>query len=167
MDELYQYLHTFSQGCRLSQQDKQHLPGLFEQIYSVLDTRPFPDKVKLATGITAKGATGRIALNAYLLLLARKAYGLEFMKQDKRLEARSQQLAFNIMRSNFTHGDPKGIYCCPTCTLSVFPLYCTHAFPWFDCDLCKHNVLGAYENRTSVFTRTFNQGYADWAMSFV
>ncbi len=167
MDQLYEYLNRFSQGGRLPREDKRQLPKLFDQGFALLDSPSFPKDFKLASGIIARGATGSIALNAYLLLLARKAYGKDYMKQDSRLGHWAQYLALHIMRANFTHGAMKGIYCCPTCTLSVFPLYCTHAFKWFDCELLKKNTLIAYENHTSVFSRQFNQGYADWAMRFV
>jgi len=166
MDELYRYLDRLSQGRRLSLEDRRALPDLFDRGFTLLESSSFPKNFKLASGIIARGATGKTALNAYLLLLARKAYGTDYMKQDTRMHNHAQYLALHIMRANFTHGTPKGIYCCPTCTLSVFPLYCIHAFKWFDCDLLKKNVLEAYENHTSVFSRKFNEGYGDWAMRF-
>jgi hypothetical protein len=168
MKELYQYLDRVSRGDRLSQEGKRRLPDLFEQIYSLLDSRSFPKDFRLASGAIARGATGRIALNAYLLLLARKAFGKDYVytQRDKRLNYWALYLEFHIMRNHFGGWGEKGIYCCPTCTLSVFPLYCVDAFRWFDCDLLKQNVLKSYRSRSSVFARQFSQSYADWAMRF-
>lgn len=166
MNQLYRYLDQVSLGIRLTKQDKQRLLVLFEKMYSLLDSESFPQDFKLATGIKARGATGRIALNAYLLLLARKAFGKNYTNRDDRLFYWAMYLGYHIMRSNFQGWHEKGIYCCPTCTLSVFPLYCVDAFRGFDSELLKKNVIKAYKKNKSVFSRRYNKGYAEWAMRF-
>lgn len=167
MDKLYNYLERVSLGRRLSRDDKAELQTLFEDIYPTLESHKTPDRFRLASGEIAKGATGRTALNAYLLLLARKSLGKDYIRTDPRLDRWAHHLAFGIMRSNFIHDHPRGVYCCGTCTLSVLPLYLTNAFHWFDCGELADNVLTAFDRSQSVFSRKPSPNYADWAMRFV
>ena len=167
MDRLYDYLDTVSQGGRLTRGDKNELSALFEDIYPILETGKAPAKFRLVTDELARGATGRTALTAYLLLLARKSFGKEYARKDPRLQRWSQHTAFHIMRSNFVLNQPKGVYCCVTCTLSVLPLYATDAFHWLECDALTENVLSLLEKKQSVFKHKYSQKYADWALRFV
>jgi hypothetical protein len=166
MERLHELLEAVSTGSRLSRSDKEAVPELLDRMYPLLESGRSPPGFRLASGEVARGATGRIALNAYLLLLARKAFGRDYTRSDRRLHYWNMHLGFHIMRSHFGGWSEKGIYCCATCTLSVFPLYCTRAFGAFDCDLLKQNVLAALTDRTGPFSRKFSPRYAEWAMRF-
>ena len=166
MEQLHGLLNELSKRSRLSRSEKQAVAEWCEEVYPALDSGRNPEGFRLASGELARGATGRIALNAYLLLLARKAFGRDYTKRDRRLAYWNMYLGFHIMRSHFGGWSEKGIYCCATCTLSVLPLYCTHAFGAFDCELLKRNVLKALSERTGPFSHKFSPKYAQWAMSF-
>jgi hypothetical protein len=71
---------------------------------------------------------------------------------------------FWVMRHAFNSEDPKGVFCCPPCTLSLLPLYATSSFRWVDCSELKSNVLDAFERRESVFKRSYPEAYAQWAV---
>ena len=118
-------------------------PALLDEMHGLLTSARNPPGFRLATGELAKGATGRSALTAYMLLLGRLAMGARYTRRDPRLSDLNYRLAFNIMHSNFGGWTEKGLYCCATCTLSMLPLYCTHAFEVFDCDLLRDNVVRA------------------------
>jgi hypothetical protein len=166
MEELYNLLELAASGNRFTQKDKDLAFPLFDGMYELLESRKNPPGFKLASGEVAKGATGRIALNAYFLLLGRKVLGQRYAKIDKRFAYWNMYLGYHIMRSNFGGWTEKGIYCCSTCTLSVFPLYCIDAFPDLDCQLLKNNVLNYYLNKKGGFKRNNSRKYADWAMRF-
>ena len=166
MKDLYGLLDLAASGRRFSRSDKDLAIPLFEEMYQLLETGKNPSGFKLASGELAKGATGRIALNAYFLLLGRKVFGVRYTRHDNRFFYWHMFLAYHIMRSNFGGWSEKGIYCCSTCTLSVFPLYCTQAFTDLDCELMKNNVLDHYHNRKGKFQGHFSRKYAEWAMRF-
>jgi len=130
-------------------------------------TRQNPPDFRLASRELAKGATGRVALHAYFLLLGRLALGKDYTRLDERMAYWNMTLGYDIMLGHFKNQTEKGLYCCSTCTLSVLPLYCTHAFSAFDCKTLKNNVIDAISNREWRFTGNYSKKYAQWAMQFV
>lgn len=166
MEQLYCLLDKAASGKRFSRGDKDMALSLFGEMHALLESRRNPSYFLLASGERAKGATGRIALNAYFLLLGRLALGRNYARTDERMGYWNMYLGFQIMRSNFGGRSEKGLYCCATCTLSVFPLYCTHAFDSFDCDLLKANVLEALSKGTGRFACKYSKKYEQWAIRF-
>ncbi len=167
MDLLYELLAKASDGRSFSPSDKQATAATLDRMYPLLEARRNPPGFRLATGSLATGATGRVALNAYFLLLGRKALGVDYTKRDPRMAYWSTQLAFHIVLGNFNGRFEKGLYCCSTCTLSVLPLYCVGAFDMFDCGALKENVVDALAHGRPPFARPYNRRYADWALKFV
>jgi hypothetical protein len=168
MDELYGYLNTLAAGKRLSPADKAAVPPLLDAMYALLEARRNPPGFRLASGEVAKGATGRIALNAYFLLLGRAAYGKDYARKDERFQYWQLYLGFYIMHGHFL-GKVKtqGLYCCATCTLSMLPLYCMKVFPAFDNDQLKANVLKTLKQGSWPFGTKYSRKYEAWVRQFV
>jgi hypothetical protein len=166
MDQIYSLLDIAASKHRFSPAEKEAAAECFEEMYALLETHHNPPGFRLATGEIAKGATGRTALNAYFLLLGRLALGKDYARHDKRFTYWNMRLEYGIMRSNFIGQAERGLYCCPTCTLSVFPLYCISAFDRFDSDLLKQNVVEAYTKKAWRFGSNYSKTYADWVMQF-
>jgi hypothetical protein len=167
LERIPNYLDTVAKGKNFSAADKVDLEAIFLEIYGILEEGKIPTGFRLATGEVAKGATGRTALKAYLLLLARKVYGSDYFRHDQEINKWSMDLAFWIMRSNFTQNQPKGVFCCWTCTLSVLPLYAHKVFPWIPCDELQKNVISLISSRESVFKRKISDRYVAWSLQFV
>jgi hypothetical protein len=87
-------------------------------------------RLRHPAGFTISGAVVRTFVSASLVLAGRHALGRDFAKKSAYFEAIARDIAFGVMRSHFVHGDPKGAYCCPQCTLAVYPLYEARALPW-------------------------------------
>ncbi len=124
MDEMYRLLDKAASGQRFNTEDKESAIELFDVMRNLLESHQNPKDFKLGSGQIATGATGRIALNAYYQLLGRFTYGKKFTRINKSLAYWNMYLGYNIMRGYFDGRREKGFYCCSTCTLSVFPLYC-------------------------------------------
>ncbi len=107
------------------------------------------------------------AIKCHCLLLARTVHGSEFVKVQSEYEALAQDLLFWVMRHNFNTGNPKGVFCCPACTISLLPLYALGCFRWVDCNELKSGVLDAMTRRQSVFSGEYPKAYAQWAKRFV
>jgi hypothetical protein len=107
------------------------------------------------------------AIKCYCILLARKVHGSGFVKVESEYEALAKDLLFWVMRHNFNTADPKGVFCCPACTISLLPLYALGCFRWVDCSELKSSVMDAMERRQSVFSGDYPKAYAQWAKGFV
>lgn len=86
---------------------------------------------ELAVWIQGIGEGERMtALRWQCLLVARVAFGAGFVAADARNEALAKDVLFWVMRHSFHSSDPKGVFCCPACTLSLLPLYAGSWFRW-------------------------------------
>jgi hypothetical protein len=124
-----------------------------------------PSRLRLPTGEFLSDATRMTALKCQCLFLARSVFGANYVKANEVYEHLAKDVWFWVMRHAFNSGDPKGIFCCPACNLSLLPLYAASCFRWVNCDELKSNVLGALQEDTSVFARAYPKAYAQWAMS--
>jgi hypothetical protein len=167
MEGLQGLLETAAGRRRFGRGDKELASSLFGEMHSLLESGKNPPGFRLATGELAKGATGRTALKSYFLLLGRLTLGRDYARMDRRMGYWNMNLGFYIMRSSFHAGHVKGFYCCPTCTISVLPLYCLRAFDAFDCDELRDNVVRMMENGEGRFQARYSRRYADWALRFV
>jgi hypothetical protein len=132
-----------------------------------LDPRTAPRRLKLPTGEVLADATRMTALKCHCLLLARKVHGTDYVKADPEYETLAKYLLFWVMRHNFKTGDPKGIFCCPPCTLSLLPLYALGCCRWVDCNELNREILSALAKRRAVFRAAYPKTYARWAVGFV
>src|SRR5262245_44607207 len=121
--------------------------------------------METANGRVLGDATRMTALKCQCLLLARIAFGVNYPKANLEYERLAKDVLFWVMRHGFNSEDPKGVFCCPACTLSLLPLYATSCFRWVDCEELTSNVLTALKEGTSVFARTHPKAYAQWTLS--
>ena len=132
-----------------------------------INSKTAPKRVKWPTSESLGDATRMTAIKCQCLLLARKVSGSGFVKVQPEYEALAKDLLSWVMRHNFNAGDPKGVFCCPACTISLLPLYALGCFRWVDSDQLKSSVVEAMERRQSVFSGDYPKAYAEWAMGFV
>jgi len=144
------------------QQLAEELPAFIHQLRP--DTAP--KKWKLPTGDSLSNATRMTALKCACLLLARTAFGVNYVKADPAYEQLAMDVLFWVMRHGFNSKDPKGVFCCPTCTLSLLPIYSMPCFRWVDCAELEANVLDALGRGDSVFRSSYPAAYAQWAVKF-
>src|SRR5262249_14371818 len=105
------------------------------------------------------------ALKCQCLLLARNVGGANYGKANKEYESLAKDVLFFVMRHAFNSGDPKGIFCCSACTLSLLPLYAAGCFRWVNCNELASNVLKSLKDCTSVFAGAYPNAYAQWAVN--
>src|SRR5215471_6438806 len=132
-----------------------------------IDPKTAPKRLKLPTGESLGDATRITAIKCQCLLLARKVHGSGFVKAASEYEALAKDLLFWVMRHNFNTDDPKGVFCCPPCTISVLPLYALGCFRWVDCNELESAVVDAMARRQSVFSVNYPKAYAEWAKGFL
>ena len=137
------------------------LPGFIRDLKS----GSAPSRLRLPTGESLSNATRMTALKCQCLFLARSAFGANYLKANEEYERLAKDVLFWVMRHAFNSSDPKGIFCCSACTISLLPLYAASCFRWVNCDELTSNVLRALKEGTSVFARAHPKGYAQWAVS--
>ncbi len=163
--ELNAYMIHIGEGKKLSGADKKtikaELPGLIEKI----QVRAVPDKISLPSGDKIGSASRITALKCHAILLARKAFGKNYIKEDPAFESLAQDILFFVMRGHFNGGGVKGEFCCPSCTLSLLPLYETDCFKWVSCGELAENVKKSLKNKRSIFSGKYSEKYMLWASS--
>ena len=165
-EELREWMIALGAKEKLSPEVRQRVSRELPSFVRDIDPKTAPKRFKLPTGESLADAT-RTAIKCHCLLLARKVHGSEFVKVQSEYEALSKDLLFWVMRHHFNTGDPKGVFCCPTCTISLLPPYALSCFRWVDCNELKSAVLDAMLRRQSVFSGEYPKAYAQWATRFV
>lgn len=164
-DDLAQWTNQLGTREKLTAAAKRRINAELPEFIRDLNSASAPSRLRLPTGESLSNATRMTALKCQCLFLARSAFGVNYVKADEGYELLAKDVLFWVMRYAFNSGDPKGIFCCPTCTLSLLPLYASSCFRWVDCDELASNVLTALKEGTSVFARTYPRAYAEWAVS--
>jgi hypothetical protein len=166
-EELSEWTIALGAREKLSSEVRQRVARELPSFVRDIDPKTAPKRLKLPTGESSTNATRMTAIKCHCLLLARKVHGSEFVKVQSEYEALAKDLLFWVMRHNFNTGDPKGVFCCPACTISLLPLYALRCFRWVDCNELKSAVLDAMTRRQSVFSGEYPEAYAQWAKGFV
>lgn len=164
-DDLADWTKQLGAGEKLTAATKKRIQAELPAFIRALTPASAPAKLRLPTGEVLTNATRMTALKCHCLLLARRVFGAEYVKADAAYEHLAKDVLFWVMRNAFKSSDPKGIFCCPPCTLSLLPLYATSSFRWVDCKELTANVLNALEERRSVFARSYPKAYAEWAVN--
>jgi len=166
-EELSEWTITLGAKEKLSPEVRQRVSHELPSFVRDIDPKTAPKRFTLPTGESLADATRMTAIKCHCLLLARKVHGAGFVRVDSEYEALAKDLLFWVMRHNFNTGDPKGVFCCPACTISLLPLYALGCFRWVDCNELKTAVVGAMARRQFVFSGDYPKAYAQWAMRFV
>jgi hypothetical protein len=165
--ELSEWMIALGVKEKLSSEVRQRVLRELPSFIRDIDPKTAPKRLKLPTGESLANATRMTAIKCHCLLLARKVHGSGFVKVASEYEALAKDLLFWVMRHNFNTGDPKGVFCCPACTISLLPLYALGCFRWVDCNELKSAVVDAMARRQSVFSGDYSKTYAHWAKGFV
>jgi hypothetical protein len=165
--ELGEWTIALSAKERLSPEVRDRVSRELPSFIRDIDPKTAPKRLKLPTGESLADATRMTAIKCHSLLLARKVHGSGFFKVASEYETLAKDLLFWVMRHNFNTGDPKGVFCCPACTISLLPLYALGCFRWVDCNELKSAVVEAMLRRQSVFSGDYPKAYAQWARGFV
>lgn len=163
-EDLGRWTAQLGAGEKLSAAEKKRIEAELPAFIRDLSPKSAPARLRLPTGESLGDATRMTALKCQCLFLARSAFGPNYAKADEEYERLAKDVLFGVMRHAFNSDDPKGIFCCPSCTLSLLPLYAASCFRWVDCEELKSNVLTALNDGASVFARAYPKAYAQWAV---
>jgi hypothetical protein len=157
-EELNEWTIMLGAKTKLSSDVRQRVSRELPSFVRDIDPKTAPKRYKLPTGESLGDATRMTAIKCHCLLLARKVHGSGFVKIESSYEALARDLLFRVMRHNFNTGGPKGVFCCPPCTISLLPLYALGCFRWVNCDELKSAVVDAMVRRQSVFNSDYPRG---------
>jgi len=143
-EDLREWTMTLGAKKQLSSEVRRRVARELPSFVRDIDPKIAPKRLKLPTGESLGDATRMTAIKCHCLLLARKVHGSGFFKVEPEYEALAKDLLFWVMRHNFNTGDPKGVFCCPACTISLLPLYALGCFRWVDCNELKSAVVDAW-----------------------
>ena len=163
-DDLGQWTNQLGASEKLTAAAKRQIEADLPEFIRDLNPASAPSRLRLPTDEFLSNATRMTALKCQCLFLARSAFGANYVKVHEEYAHLAKDVLFWVMRHAFNSRDPKGIFCCPSCTLSLLPLYAASCFRWVDCDELTSNVLGALKEGTSVFARAYPKAYAQWAV---
>ena len=163
--DLGQWTNQLGAGKKLTAAAKRRIAAELPAFIRDLSPSSAPPRLRLPSGEALSNATRMTALKCQCLFLARSAFGANYIRGNEEYEYLARDILFWVMRHAFNSGDPKGVFCCPACTLSLLPLYAASCFRWVDCGELASNVLSALNEGTSVFARAYPKAYAKWAVS--
>jgi hypothetical protein len=163
-DDLGQWTNQLGASEKLTATTRKRIEAELPRFIRDLNSTSAPSRLRLPTGESLSNATRMTALKCQCLFLARSVFGANYVKADEEYERLAKDVLFWVMRYAFNSGDPNGVFCCPSCTLSLLPLYAASCFRWVDCDELTSNVLRALKEGTSVFAGTYSKAYAQWAV---
>jgi hypothetical protein len=163
-DDLGQWTNQLGASEKLTAATKTQIEAELPEFIRDLSPASAPSRLRLPTGEFLSNATRMTALKCQCLFLARSAFGANYAKAHEEYAHLAKDVLFWVMRHAFNSGDPKGIFCCPPCTLSLLPLYAASCFRWVNCDELTSNVLGALKEGRSVFAGAYPKAYAQWAV---
>src|SRR5689334_2539736 len=122
-DDLSHWINQLGAGDKFKPPVKKRIDTELPNFIRELNPASAPAKLRLPTGETLGNATRMTTLKCQCLLLARVTFGTNYVKADEEYERLAKDVLFWVMRHAFNSADPKGIFCCPPCTLSLLPLY--------------------------------------------
>jgi len=122
-----------------------------------------PATVRHPAGFRVSGASVGTFLRSALLIAGQKALGRR-CGGDEFYERVEKDLAFGIMRSHFHNQYPKGVHCCPQCTLAVIPVLDAGAIRYFDCRELSRAVRLLVRKRKWRFARRVDPRMVAWAL---
>jgi hypothetical protein len=131
-DDLGQWTIQLGAGEKLTSAEKKRIEAELPGFIRDLSRASAPARLRLPTGESLSNATRMTALKCQSLLLARSAFGANYVRANDEYKRLAKDVLFWVMRYAFISNDPKGVFCCPPCTLSLLPLYAASCFRWVD-----------------------------------
>lgn len=149
---------------RLSADDKRFVRTIVPAELEGFPEVKLPTQASHPAGFTLTGGPLRTLLSAVLLLSAQRVLGPRYGTHSSFYDRVERHLAFEIMRSHFHRGFPKGTHCCPPCTLAVYTVLQARAIRYFDCRELAGPVRELIELRQWRFATYSNPRMAGWAL---
>ena len=149
---------------KLTQDEKIFVSDVVLEELSEFPRISVPDRVRHPGGFSISGRPVVTLLGSALLLSAQGALGKRYADRSQFYGRVEEKLAFEIMRSHFHLGYPKGAHCCGQCTLAVYPVLRAEAIRWFDCRNLATAVRQIIETRSWRFSKSTNPKMVEWAL---
>jgi hypothetical protein len=147
----------------LSRADRELVHGKLPVSLASFPRLKLPNSIRHPGGFTVSGAPVGTFLRSALLIAGQKSLGRRFAGHAF-YEQVERDLAFNIMRSHFHHGYPKGTHCCVQCTLAVYPVLKAGAIRYFDCAPLAAEVRRLVRARQWRFVQHANASMVRWSL---
>ena len=162
LDQLWNVADRARTGARVSQEDsvfvRTELPAMLSE-YPQLN---LPKQTRHPAGFTVTGASVGTFVRCASLIAAQRVLGARY-KGSGFYEAVEKDLAFGIMRSHFHLGYPKGVHCCTSCTLAVYPVLALNAVRYFNGPELAENVRSLIKAGAWRFAKPANANLLAWS----
>jgi len=123
-----------------------------------------PKTIRHPDGFSVSGAPVGTFLRSALLLAGQRVFGKRY-DLSVFYQSVERDLAFNIMRSNFHNGYPKGAFCCSQCTLALYPVLQSGGIKYFDCAELAKDVRALIDGGKWRFATAPNAKMLAWSLS--
>jgi hypothetical protein len=147
----------------MSQEDSAFVRTKLPALLSEYPHLNLPKQTRHPAGFTVMGASVGTFVRCASLIAAQRVLGTRY-KGSGFYEAIEKDLAFGIMRSHFHLGYPKGVHCCTSCTLAVYPVLALNAVRYFDSPALAKNVRALVTARAWRFAKPANANLLTWSL---
>ena len=163
LDQLWNVADRARNRGKMSQEDsafvRTELPALLRDFPHL----SLPNKISHPAGFTVTGASVGTFVRCASLIAAQRVLGTRY-KGSGFYEAIEKDLAFGIMRSHFHLGYPKGVHCCTSCTLAVYPVLAMNAVRYFDGPELAKTVRALIAAKAWRFSKPANANLLAWSL---
>jgi len=163
-DRLFTLADNALNGKRYSAEDAAFIRDETPHVLRGFPDTPLPAKIRHPSQFTVSGAPVRTFVSAALLICGQRVFGKRYAGSAFHLRV-EKDLAFDIMRSHFHHGFPKGTHCCTQCTLAVYPVLALGGIKYFDAKSLAKDVKQIIKNGEWRFSSPPPAAMLKWSLA--
>ena len=163
LDRLWEVADRARHGRKVSHEDSVFVRKDLPRLLSDFPHLNLPRKIRHPAGFSVTGAPIGTFARCASLISGKRVLGARYEGSDF-YESVEKDLAMRVMRSNFHTGNPKGTFCCVTCTLAVYPVLALNAVRYFDGPSLAREVREIIAAKRWRFAKPPNAKLLSWSL---
>ena len=164
-DDLGHWTNRLGAGEKLGAAAKRRIEAELPEFIRNLSPASAPTRPRLPTGESLTNATRMTALKCQCVLLARTAFGANFIRANEEYEHLAKDVLFWVMRHAFNSSDPKGFSVARHALFPCFPCMRPPAFAGLIATNWHPMSSEPWTKVHRFFARAYPKAYAEWAVS--
>ena len=163
LDQLWEVANRARNSTKVSQEDSVFVRKRLPVLLAGFPHLNLPKRINHPAGFTITGASVGTFLRCASLIAGKRVLGRRY-KGSEFYEPIERDLAFGVMRSHFHLGYPKGVHCCVSCTLAVYPVLALNAVRYFKVPELARDVREIIAKKAWRFSKPASAKLPSWSL---